>query len=77
MCREPPYEEGRDYSGAEDDAERRKGEVAASRNPCEPGLDGLDLGFDDRKVGADLIGMAQGKAGRGVIGHAAMFAEYG
>jgi hypothetical protein len=40
-------------------------------------MDDLKLGFDDGEIGADLIGLAQGKAGLGVIGHPAMLAEYG
>jgi hypothetical protein len=77
VCREPPYEEGRDYSGAEHDAERGARQVGSRRHPGEPSMDGLELSFDDGEIGAGLVGLAQRKAGRGVIGHAAMFAECG
>ena len=47
------------------------------RHAGEPGMDGLELGFDDGEVGARLIGPAQGKAGRGVIGRTPFVPEDG
>ena len=61
MRHEPPPEKGCDDRRAENDAERREGEVATGRHPRKPGMKRLEFSFDDREVRGGLTDLAQGE----------------
>jgi hypothetical protein len=58
-ARRPQCADDPEHRGDERDQQRRQPEIGPSRQPSEPGVDRLELGFNDGEVGPGLTDLAQ------------------